>query len=294
LAFAAVAAGTALRPMSTKIDEYVLDLMEGDGEMEYALDPEDGNVEVSPQFIISWQVRRFIRKLQKQMPCGWEQYGIPPLAPLKVTEATFDLEKSIVHTINEVFRFRIDGLDAFKIKKLNINLIFNRIKFDFLFSNIRASAQKYDTDTMIDLLRQLGLSVEYEGDGSLDFGLVNLRLAGTLKYKIPILWGSVKITSLKTKVTLEKCNSDISGFMGDGKLNRMVNDQVEGLIESSVNDNEEAVSNLIEDNLVPRVNKLLKGNNFWTILAYILSSSDGENEDDPIVTNCVAPADPWA
>lgn len=51
---------------------------------------------VAPQFILSWQARRFIRKLQKQMPCGWPQYGIPPLAPLKVREAEISLKKGIL------------------------------------------------------------------------------------------------------------------------------------------------------------------------------------------------------
>lgn len=173
-------------------------------------------------------------------------------------------------------------------------MIFSKVTFDFTFKNIKANAAKYDTDTLIDLLRKLGVSVEYEGDGTLDFGLVNLRLKGTLKYKIPILWGSIKITSLQTQITLEKCNSDISGFMGTGSLNRVINNQVETLVETGINDNQNAISNLIEETLVPKVNKILKGNNFWTLLDYILSSSDGESESDPIVTKCVPPPDPWA
>ncbi|XP_013102615.1 uncharacterized protein LOC106083878 [Stomoxys calcitrans] len=302
LAFATVAlAGTVLpnqgsfiRPMSNKVDEYVTDLMENDGEVEYVVDHEDGTAEVAPQFILSWQIRRFIRKLQKQMPCGWPQYGIPPLAPLKVREAEFTLKKGILETFDKVFKFRVDGLDNFKIKQFKLNMFTSKIKFDFLFKNIAASASKYETDTILDAMRQLGLSVQYEGDGTLGFGLKNLRVAGTLKYKMPILWGSIKITSLKTQITLESCESEIGGFMGDGSINRMINRQIENFVEKGINNNQDEISDFIEDNLVPKVNKLLKGNDFWTLIDLIFSSSEGESEDDPITTNCVPPADPWA
>ncbi|XP_037960304.1 uncharacterized protein LOC119689531 [Teleopsis dalmanni] len=293
LAFAAVAyAGTIL---PHKLPEHALSdsVLDSDSEIEIITDPEDGII-AAPQFIVSWQIRRFIRKLQKQMPCGFEQYGIPPLAPLKIREAEFTYEKGMLTTFDKVFRFRIDGLDDFKIKKFKLNMITSKITFDFLFSNIKASATKYETDTLLDAMREMGLSVQYEGDGSLEFGLKNLRIAGTLKYKIPILWGSIKITSLKTQVSLESCDSNINGFMGEGSINRMINQQIENFVEHGINDNQAAISDAIEDNLVPKVNKMLKGNDFWTLIDLIFSSSEGENEDDPIVTKCIPPEDPWA
>lgn len=188
----------------------------------------------------------------------------------------------------------MEGLDKFKIQKFKLNIITSKITFDFLFQNINASANKYETDTILDLLKQLGLSVQYEGDGSLEFGLKNLRIAGVLKYKIPILWGSIKITSLKTEFSLEQCTSDITGLLGDGSLNKMMNRQIENLVESGINNNSQEISDFIENNLVPKVNKILKGNDFWTLIDMIFSNTEGESEDDPIVTNCVPPSDPWA
>lgn len=173
-------------------------------------------------------------------------------------------------------------------------MLTSKITFDFLFKNIVASASQYDTNTILDAMRQLGLSVQYEGEGTLNFGLKNLRIAGTIKYKIPILWGSIKITSMKTQVSLGSCTSEITGFMGNGAINRMINRQIENFVEMGINNNQNEISDLIEDNLVPKVNKMLKGNDFWTLIDMIFSSSEGESEDDPIVVNCVAPADPWA
>uniref|UniRef100_A0A1L8EG06 Putative juvenile hormone binding protein in insects n=1 Tax=Haematobia irritans TaxID=7368 RepID=A0A1L8EG06_HAEIR len=297
LAFATVALAGTVRmgqPMSDKIDTYVLDLIENNGEIDVAVDHEEGTVEIAPQFILSWQVRRFIRKFQKQMPCGFPQYGIPPLAPLKLREGEVSLDLGALRTFDKVYRFLLQGLDKFKINKFKLNIITSKITFDFLFQDINASATKYETDTILDLLQQLCLSVQYEGDGFLEFGLKNLRIAGVLKYKIPILWGSIKITSLKTEISLEQCTSDITGLLGDGSLNKMINRQIENLVVSGINNNSQEISDFIEDNLVPKVNKILKGNDFWTLIDIIFSSTEGESEDDPIVTKCVPPSDPWA
>jgi len=243
---------------------------------------------------VSWQARRFIRKVQKQMECGWPQYGIPVLAPLRINEIDLDFEKGIFETVNNLFHLKVAGLDDFQIKKFKLNVITSKVKFDFLFQNIDTTAQKYSTDTVIDALRQLGLSVEYEGSGELLFGLVNLRIAGTLKYKLPMLWGSAKITSLKTTISLESVTSDISGFMGNGKINRAINSQLENIVVKAINDNQGTISDTIEDAIVPPVNKALKGKDFWTVVDLIMSSSDGESEDDPIVVDCDPAADPWA
>ncbi|TDG46226.1 hypothetical protein AWZ03_007302 [Drosophila navojoa] len=275
------------------LEQRLLQLADPNGDIELFAEPETG-VEVAPHFVISWQVRRMIRKLQKQMPCGWPELGIPPLAPVRVTEANLDLKRGIVDTINHIFHLKIAGLDDFKIKLFKLNVISSKITFDFLFTNIDTTAQKYETDTLIDALRQLGLSVEYEGDGSILFDLINLRVSGTLKYKLPVLWGSAKILSLKTNVELGAVDSDISGFMGNGKINAIINRQLENLLVKVINNNQESISDIIEDTIVPRVNQALKGKDFWTLVDLIFSSSEGENEDDPIVVDCVPPADPWA
>ncbi|XP_030377315.1 uncharacterized protein LOC115626178 [Scaptodrosophila lebanonensis] len=289
-AIAVCAAGTV---PSSKIEQLLAKYADKNGDIVLFDEPADSPVEVAPQFIISWQLRRAIRKMQKQMPCGWPQYGIPPLAPLRINEADLNLERGIVETINHVFRLKIAGLDDFKIKKFKLNIFTSKITFDFLFANIDTTAQKYDTDTLIDAMRQLGLSVEYEGAGSLLFDLINFRVAGTLKYKLPVLWGSAKITSLKTTITVEDVKSDITGFMGNGKINAAINRQLENAVVHGLNDNQQAISDNIENTIVPRVNKMLKGKDFWTLVDLITSSSDGENEDDPIVVDC-DPSDPWA
>lgn len=47
-------------------------------------------------FVLSWKVRHELRKLQKEMPCGFPQYGIPPLAPLRKEDIVVALHKGFV------------------------------------------------------------------------------------------------------------------------------------------------------------------------------------------------------
>ncbi|XP_050320381.1 uncharacterized protein LOC126753187 [Bactrocera neohumeralis] len=289
LAFAAVAFAATIKSPGFGLSPFT-----EDGEIEVVYENEDGTQEIAPSFILSWQVRRMIRRFQKQMPCGFPKYGIPPLAPLKKSEVDVHFESGIVETFDQLTRFRVDGLDDFNINRFKLNIILSKVTFDITFKNIRASAPHYTTNTILDALRQLGLSVQYEGDGSLDFGLKNLRIAGTLKYKIPILWGSTKITSLRATITLESANSEITGIFGESKWNKLLNDKLASFIESGINDNQQLITDSIENTVVPRVNQMLKGNDFWTLLDSILSSDSGTSEDDPIETNCVAPEDPWA
>lgn len=74
------------------VEDYEIDITDVDFENleEEIFDPS------SRLFVISWKVRHELRKLQKQMPCGFPEYGIPPLAPLRKEDIIVALHKSFV------------------------------------------------------------------------------------------------------------------------------------------------------------------------------------------------------
>lgn len=198
-------------------------------------------------------------------------------------------------TFNEIFHFKIDGLDNFKIKKFTLNLIKRRIQFDFLFKKIKFTG-KYTTDTLLNAMNSLGIKLRYEGKGDLDLSLEKMSLKGELKYKLPVLFGSAKITEFYALLTIEKCKSNISELGGNGKLNRLLNDKIESSIVDGINDNQDDISAKMEEMFVPKVNKALKGINFWDIWDKIFNGDSSEEEvdgddDDDI---CIPPPDPWA
>lgn len=74
------------------LDDYEIDIRDEDFENleEEIFDPS------SRMFALSWKVRHEIRKLQKEMPCGFPEYGIPPLAPLRKEDIILALHKGFV------------------------------------------------------------------------------------------------------------------------------------------------------------------------------------------------------
>ncbi|XP_055848358.1 uncharacterized protein LOC129913616 [Episyrphus balteatus] len=260
-------------------DETYIDLLR--------LEEDDQNgQEVNPNrgLIISSIVKKSLKNMIKQMPCGWPEAGVPSLAPYRREEINLQAKKSFLSTVSQLVRFRLDGLDDIKIKKLSMSYMYKKVKFHFIFRKIKATS-KFNTDTLIDLLNELGIKVRYEGKGAIDFGLMNLSIKGSFKYKAPMIWGSVKIYKFKIAITLGGCKSNITGIAPTSNTNRLINNLIEDTILSGINDNQAEISSRIEDVVVPSINESLKGKNIWGVIAMKPPKPDGK---------CVAPPDPWA
>ncbi|XP_054745189.1 uncharacterized protein LOC129249410 [Anastrepha obliqua] len=229
--------------------------------------------------ILNSQAKKALKNFMAQLPCGWPDLGIPPLAPYTNADLTLHLTKSVVETITQLLRFRFDGLDQMDIKKLKVSYTFSKkVKFHFIFKELKATAQAYNTDTLIDLLNELGLSVRYEGSGSLEFALKNLAIEGQFKYKMPFFLGSIKIYKFQATVSLGSVTSNIGGLLGNGNLNSYLNEQIETIIPNYINNNQKEISEKIESNFVPRVNAYLKGHKIWWLFGQMTGSN---NKCDP-------------
>lgn len=221
------------------------------------------------------------------MPCGFPTYGIPPLAPFTKDEKEFKLNESFVDTVTDFFRLRLDGLDKFDIKTLSIGLVFKKVKFHFIFRELRFRSQ-IDTNTFIDMMEELGFDLNYEGKGTMDLSLKHLEIKGSFKYSMPIAWGSMKIYKFKTVVTLRDCDSNITtDWMSTKQLNRKFNDVIENKILSSINDNQAEISGNIEEALVPRMNAALKGHKVWYMFS-LMWEGLGNNS-----STCIPSPEPW-
>lgn len=238
--------------------------------------------------IAGWQARKELRKIQRQMSCGFPSYGIPPLAPYTKEELVLNLKKSFVDTILDLIHLRFDGLDRFEIKKFSVGVIFKTVKFHFKFGELRLRSE-YDTNTFIDLMNQFGFDVKYEGKGSIDMSLKHLEINGSFKYKMPVFWGSIKIYKFKCVVTLRDCDSDIqSDLFLTRRLHRKFNDVIEKMVVSAINDHQQEISAKIEEIFVPRVNSILKGHKFWYLFS-LLGKGFGNTGNA-----CVPPSsEPW-
>lgn len=173
-----------------------------------------------------------------------------------------------------MLRFRFDGLDQMEIKKLKVSYTFSKkVKYHFNFKELKAKASLLNTDTFVDMMKELGLSVRYEGSGPLEFALENLSFQGQFKYKMPYIFGSIKIYNFLCVVGLGSVRSNIGGILGNGKINEFINEQIEYMIPAVINGNQAKISDMIEEAFVPRINAKLKGNKIWDLLGMVGGST---------------------
>lgn len=192
---------------------------------------------------------------------------------------TFSLSSLI-----QFLRFRFDGLETMEIKKLKVSYTFSKkVKFHFNFKSLKASSHVLNTDTLIDLLKEFGLSVRYEGTGPLSFELENLSIQGQFKYKMPFIFGSIKIYKFECVVGLGGVNSHIGGILGNGRFNEIINDAIDYEIPAMINKNQDLISERIEAFFVPLVNERLKGHKIWYLFSLLASST----------TKCSPTPAPW-
>ncbi|XP_022224992.2 uncharacterized protein LOC111075810 [Drosophila obscura] len=220
--------------------------------------------------ILNGSVKKAIKGMLNQMPCGWPEYGIPPLAPYTNADLQIHLAESVVDTLLQFLRFRFDGLEDMEIKKLKVSYTFNKkVQFHFNFKHLKASAHFLNTDTFVDLLRQLGLSVRYESTAPMSFALENLSIQGQFKYKMPFLFGSIKISKFQCTIGLGGVSSNIGGVMGNGRINEFINDMIDYEVPAFINGQQEAISKHIEEIFVPMINQKLKGHKVWYLLSML-------------------------
>ncbi|EDW03224.1 uncharacterized protein LOC6562611 [Drosophila grimshawi] len=224
--------------------------------------------------ILNSQAKKAVKNLVQQLPCGFPEYGIPPLAPYTNADLNIHLAQSFVDSLLQFLRFRFDGLELMEIKKLKVSYTFNKkVQFHFKFKELKATAHVLNTDTLIDLLRELGLEVRYEGTGPLAFSLENLSIQGSFKYKMPFIFGSIKIYKFQCVVALGGVTSHIGGILGNGRINEMINDIVDYQVPAFVNGRQKEISDRIEQFFVPLVNEKLKGHKIWYLLSQLGNSN---------------------
>ncbi|XP_068150857.1 uncharacterized protein [Drosophila tropicalis] len=224
--------------------------------------------------ILNSQAKKAVKNLMAQLPCGWPEYGIPPLAPYTNVDLQIHLAQSVVDSLLQFLRFRFDGLEEMEIKKLKVSYTFSKkVQFSFNFKELKATSHFLNTDTFIDFLKQLGLSVRYESSGPLSFKLENLSIQGSFKYKMPFIFGSIKIYKFECIVGLGGVTSNIGGVMGNGRINEFINDIIDYEVPAFINGNQKTISAKIEEIFVPLVNTKLKGHKIWYLFSLLASST---------------------
>lgn len=224
---------------------------------------------------ISSTVVDVIEGIRDQMPCGFPEMGIPPLAPLKIAHKEINIDYPAIRLHGSVDNFRLNGLNDFDIAEMKVNAITSKVTFRFIFNNVNVDT-KYDLSMV---LKKAGFTINMIGAGPAKFAIKDMNIWGTMKYSLGVLSGKLKLKTLEVRTHIGDVESKIEGMLGEGMVNHKMNDVLAEAVELAVNENEDMIAETIEAIALPAVNSVLDE----MTLAEIIAGSGGEGEK----TECI-------
>lgn len=228
---------------------------------------------------ISSQIEDAIIDIREQMPCGFESLGVGPLAPATISSKGLDVQRQSFGVEGEVHDFVLSGLNEFDILKCSANALTSKVKLSLRWNKIHALVQNYYMKSRI---QQRGLTVNVVGDGVADVAIEGLQVDVDIKYKLGLLSRKIKLIDFKVKIILDNIDCDITGLLGDGFVNHKMNELIEEFVLMGINDNQQEITNTIEDTVKPLVNDFLDQHP----LDDLIGGGGGSGEPKP---KCVPP-----
>ncbi|XP_034472490.1 uncharacterized protein LOC117780174 [Drosophila innubila] len=190
-----------------------------------------------------------LESMKVQMVDGWEQFGIPPLAPLKISHKDFNYESGEIFANGEFDALEVNGLNEFEIKVMDANLVISRIKYELVFASLNVTTQ-YKAN--------VGAGYQLARDGGAFLALENLRVYGQIKYSTG-LGGSnyFRIKELQVNIAVDKVVSNIENLSKYRILNRKLNEIVEEFVNITINENTKLVADWIDTTVTPVCNDFI-------------------------------------
>lgn len=172
-----------------------------------------------------------------------------------------------------LLRLKVEGLDTLQVKDLKLTaLLKKKAKFHVQFKRLRVSSTQFQTNTLVDLLKTMGISLRYNGTGPLNFTINDLDIVGSTQFTMPIIWGSVEIYNFESSIKVGSVNSKIGLLQNNRVINEMLNKQIENLLPEFINSNKGALNPIIRKQILPMLNKALKGTKIWSLISLWFNS----------------------
>lgn len=213
-----------------------------------------------------------IEDIKAQMPCGFAELGIPSLAPLEVPHKALTLDEDFLRINGEVKHFRLNGLNDFEVVDMTVNPITSRVKFHLTFNNVNVDTS-YD---VVMFLKKLGFTLDVVGAGPAKFAVKGIQIRGMIKYNLGLISRKLKLKSLELRTHIGDVVSEIEGLLGEGLINRKLNDVLEKIVQFAVNGNEQLITNTIENMVLPRINAVLSQVTLSEIIGIVAGEGDTE------------------
>lgn len=193
-------------------------------------------------------VIQFLESFRESMVCANPDLGIPVLAPLKVDHLEMEIKQKLFQISGELNNLVVDGLNEFEIKHIDIKVLKLQMDFEFYFGAIRTKGKYKAKAKLIGLLPLTRF-------GSFRFDAKGLTVKGSAS--IGISGDKLQIRSLTVTPALKSVRSDVKNVFLQPVVNFMFNRVVEGIVPGLINNNQQEITQLIEEQLKPMLNEML-------------------------------------
>uniref|UniRef100_A0A182K5L4 Hemolymph juvenile hormone binding protein n=1 Tax=Anopheles christyi TaxID=43041 RepID=A0A182K5L4_9DIPT len=191
---------------------------------------------------------KFLEDFRQSMVCPNPDLGIPVLAPFKLDHFEVNIKQTGFEFKGELNKLVVDGLNEFEIKKIDVKVLKLQVDFEFYFGALRTKGKYKAKGKLIGLL-------PFSRSGSFSFDAKGLTIKGSVS--VGISGDKLQIRNMVITPTVKSVRSNLKGIFMLPINNFIFNRMVEMVVPSLLNNNQEAITQAIEDQLKPAINEML-------------------------------------
>uniref|UniRef100_A0A182QS71 Hemolymph juvenile hormone binding protein n=1 Tax=Anopheles farauti TaxID=69004 RepID=A0A182QS71_9DIPT len=190
----------------------------------------------------------FLENFKQSMVCPNPALGLPVLAPFELDHFEVDVDQTGLAFKGEVNNVVVDGLNEFEIRNIDIKVLKLQLDFEFYFAAIRTKGKYKAKGKVISLF-------PFNRSGKFKFDVKGLAIKGSVK--VGLKNDKVELRELTINPTIKSVKSDFKNVFLVPLNTFIFNRIVEGVLPGMINDNQESITQSIEENLKPAINEAL-------------------------------------
>ncbi|KAJ8733985.1 hypothetical protein PYW07_014536 [Mythimna separata] len=220
---------------------------------------EDRNV------LVNALIRQLIAYIRRVINNGSSIFGIPPLDPLDLEHYHLYIPAGLINLDLELHKIWATGIGSFVVHRSHLDL--NDLSFDLDISvpKLDASAADYD------LIGDFFTAIPLYGKGKANFVIENFRFKAKLFLKQSEDEKSVLIDRIENaSFEIPSFKSELTGVIGGGDIDGIVNSMIEEVIIDYVNRFQGAISAAGSNLAIAGLNPILDQLDTWAYIAVLL------------------------
>ncbi|CAG4923219.1 unnamed protein product [Colias eurytheme] len=217
-------------------------------------------------FLINQLIRQIFNIIRIFIRDGSALLGLPPLDPLVVDNLHLDVPAGLINLDLQLADVLVTGLGGFIVHKSDLKLSDLSFDIDISVPRLTISAGHYD------LTGDLLTAIPLYGDGKAEFIVEGFRFQAKLFLKQSTDNDQATVIDRIENLSfqLPHFESKLSGVIGGGDIDGIVNSVVEEVIIDYVNRFQGAISKLASNIVLSVLNPVLNQLNSWPWIAAIL------------------------